>query len=215
MKENKMNKKLILIFGVLLLVVTACNFPVGKKTATPMPTPTPDTSMQLYYGQGMQIMLPPSYIAEDIKTQLPNIIETLTNLVGDSEGFARDLIREIEGNVAWYGFDGDTPAVYPTRLIVIRNKSLAALPVGIITLGLEQVLGRNQTEVDRDSLTLNGRDVTRFTYSKDSNAFAAYLFKEQHRLWISVFITTPANMAVSLTDYNTSIGSMQIDPIAE
>ncbi|MCK9246526.1 MAG: hypothetical protein M0P11_06185 [Anaerolineaceae bacterium] len=210
-----MNKKLILIFGVLLLVVTACNFPVGKKTATPMPTPTPDTSMQLYYGQGMQIMLPPSYIAEDIKTQLPNIIETLTNLVGDSEGFARDLIREIEGNVAWYGFDGDTPAVYPTRLIVIRNKSLAALPVGIITLGLEQVLGRNQTEVDRDSLTLNGRDVTRFTYSKDSNAFAAYLFKEQHRLWISVFITTPANMAVSLTDYNTSIGSMQIDPIAE
>ncbi len=210
-----MNKKLILIFGVLLLVVTACNFPVGKKTATPMPTPTPDTSMQLYYGQGMQIMLPPSYIAEDIKTQLPNIIETLTNLVGDSEGFARDLIREIEGNVAWYGFDGDTPAVYPTRLIVIKNKSLAALPVGIITLGLEQVLGRNQTEVDRDSLTLNGRDVTRFTYSKDSNAFAAYLFKEQHRLWISVFITTPANMAVSLTDYNTSIGSMQIDPIAE
>ena len=145
-----MNKKLILIFGVLLLVVTACNFPVGKKTATPMPTPTPDTSMQLYYGQGMQIMLPPSYIAEDIKTQLPNIIETLTNLVGDSEGFARDLIREIEGNVAWYGFDGDTPAVYPTRLIVIKNKSLAALPVGIITLGLEQVLGRNQTEVDRN-----------------------------------------------------------------
>ncbi len=210
-----MNKKLILIFGVLLLVVTACNFPVAKKTTTPAPTPTPDTSMQLYYGDGMQIMLPPSYIAEDIKTQLPNIIETLTNLVGDSEGFARDLIREIEGNVAWYGFDGDTPAVYPTRLIVIKNKSLAALPVGIITLGLEQVLGRNQTEVDRDSLTLNGRDVTRFTYSKDSNAFAAYLFKEQHRLWISVFITTPANMAVSLTDYNTSIGSMQIDPIAE
>jgi hypothetical protein len=163
----------------------------------------------------MQIMLPPSFIAEDIKTQLPSIIETLTDLVGDSEGFARDLIREIEGNVAWYGFDGDTPAVYPTRLIVIKNKSLAGLPVSVIMLGLEKVLGRNNTEVDRDSLTLNGRDVTRFTYSKDSNAFAAYLFKEQHRLWIGIFITTPANMAVSLADYNTSIGSMQIDPIAE
>ena len=210
-----MNKKVILIFGVLLLTVTACNFPVAKRTATPAPTPTPDTRMQLYYGDGMQIMLPPSFIAEDIKTQLPSIIETLTDLVGDSEGFARDLIREIEGNVAWYGFDGDTPAVYPTRLIVIKNKSLAGLPVSVIMLGLEKVLGRNNTEVDRDSLTLNGRDVTRFTYSKDSNAFAAYLFKEQHRLWIGIFITTPANMAVSLADYNTSIGSMQIDPIAE
>lgn len=210
-----MNKKIILLLIVMLLTVASCNIPLRKVIPTPTPTPTPDLSMQLYYGEGMQIMLPPSYIAEDIKDQLPAIIETITNLVGTSDGFAADLVKDLEGNVAWYGFDGGTPAVYPTRLIVVKNKSLAGLPVGMITLGLEQVLGRDSTQVDRDTLTLDGREVTRFTYSKDANAWAAYIFKEEGWLWINVFITTPANMATSLDDFDTSIGSIQIDPINE
>jgi len=210
-----MNKKIILLLIVMLLAVASCNIPLRKVIPTPTPTPTPDLSMQWYYGEGMQIMLPPSYIAEDIKDQLPAIIETITNLVGTSDGFAADLVKDLEGNVAWYGFDGGTPAVYPTRLIVVKNKSLAGLPVGMITLGLEQVLGRDSTQVDRDTLTLDGREVTRFTYSKDANAWAAYIFKEEGWLWINVFITTPANMATSLDDYDTSIGSIQIDPINE
>jgi hypothetical protein len=41
------------------------------------------------------------------------------------------------------------------------------------------------------------------------------IFQKESRLWISVFITTPANMVSSLEDYDTSIGSMRIDPIAE
>lgn len=212
-----MNKKIILILIVMLLTVVSCNIPLQRKTATPTPTPTPtpDNGMQLYYGDGMQIMLPPSYIAEDITAQLPSIIETITNLVGSTEGFAADLINDLEGNVAWYGFDGGTPAVYPTRLIVIRNKSLAGFPVGVLTLGLEQVLSRNNTVVERENLTIEGRDVTRFTYSKDGNAWAAYIFKQESRLWISIFITTPPNMASSLDEYDDSIGSMQIDPIVE
>ncbi|MEL7626115.1 MAG: hypothetical protein AAGU15_04580 [Anaerolineaceae bacterium] len=212
-----MKKKIILLLSLMLLTVVSCNIPLQRKASTPTPTPspTPDMSMQLYYGEGMQIMLPPTYIAEDIKSELPSIIETITNLVGTTDGFAGDLIKDLEGNISWYGYDGGTPAVFPTRLIVIRNKSLAGLPVSVLTLGLEQILGRNDTEVDRESLTLAGRDVTRFTYSKDANAWAAYIFKEENRLWISVFITTPANMAAALDEYDTSIESMTIDPIAE
>lgn len=210
-----MKKTIFLLLIVMLLTVVSCNIPLTKVAPTPTPSPTPDMSMQWYYGEGMQIMLPPSYIAEDIKEQLPSIIETITNLVGSSEGFAGDLVKDLEGNVAWYGFDGGTPAVYPTRLVVVKNKSLAGFPVSFLTLGLEQVLSRNDTQVDRDSLTLEGREVTRFTYSKDANAWAAYIFKEEGRLWINVFITTPANMATSLEDYDTSIGSIQIAPINE
>lgn len=210
-----MKKTIFMLLIVMLLTVVSCNIPLTKVAPTPTPSPTPDMSMQWYYGEGMQIMLPPSYIAEDIKEQLPSIIETITNLVGSSEGFAGDLVKDLEGNVAWYGFDGGTPAVYPTRLVVVKNKSLAGFPVSFLTLGLEQVLSRNDTQVDRDSLTLEGREVTRFTYSKDANAWAAYIFKEEGRLWINVFITTPANMATSLEDYDTSIGSIQIAPINE
>ncbi len=210
-----MNKKLILILMTLVLASLACTLPFSKKTATPDLPATPDNSMQLYQGIGMRIMLPPTYVAEDVKQELPNIIETITNLIGSSEGFAGDLLQNLENNIAWYGYDSGSPAVYPTRLIVIKNKTLAGLPISAIAIALEQLMEGDSTQVDQDSLSLGGRDVTRFTYSKEDNAWAAYIFKEENRLWISVFITTPANMAVSLADYDTSVGSMAIDPIAE
>ena len=176
---------------LMMLSLSAFNIPFTPK-ATPTveliptlePTPVPER-MQLYYGEGMQITLPRSYISEDVKTSLPSIIETVTNLIGSSEGLAGDLIRDLEGNVAWYGYDGESPAVYPTRFISIKNKSLSGFPMGLVTMGLETILKNNETEVSRDDLTLGGRSVIRFAYSKDGNAWAAYLFKEEGRLWIN------------------------------
>ena len=112
---------------LIMLSLSACNIPLTPKVTptvelipTLEPTPVPER-MQLYYGEGMQITLPRSYISEDVKTSLPSIIETVTNLIGSSEGLAGDLIRDLEGNVAWYGYDGESPAVYPTRFISIKN----------------------------------------------------------------------------------------------
>ena len=216
-----MKKRILILMVLVMLSLSACNIPLTPK-ATPTveliptlePTPVPER-MQLYYGEGMQITLPRSYISEDVKTSLPSIIETVTNLIGSSEGLAGDLIRDLEGNVAWYGYDGESPAVYPTRFISIKNKSLSGFPMGLVTMGLETILKNNDTEVSRDDLTLGGRSVIRFTYSNDGNAWAAYLFKEEGRLWINVFITTPANMAALLSEYDQSIGTISIDPIAE
>ena len=220
-----MKKRTLILMVLVMLSLSACNIPLTPRAtptveSTPTLEPTPEPSpvperMQLYYGEGMQIALPRSYISEDVKTSLPSIIETVTNLVGTSDGLAGDLIRDLEGNVAWYGYDGESPAVYPTRFISIKNKSLSGLPMGLVTVGLETILKNNETEVSRDDLTLGGRSVIRFTYSKDATAWAAYLFKEEGRLWINVFITTPANMAALLSEYDQSIGTITIDPIAE
>lgn len=208
-----MKNKTNLIMVIMALLLSACNLPFGKKTPTPVPTPTPDPGMQLYQGLGMQIMLPPSYVSEDIKTQLPKIIETITNLVGSSDGILGDLIANLEDNIAWYGYDSGTPAVYPTRLVVIRNESLSNTPISLITFALERILSDENVEVDSDSITVGGRDLTRFTYSKEGSAWVAYVFKAEGQLWLSVFVTTPANLAVSLADYDASIGSMQIEPL--
>ncbi len=216
-----MKKRTLILMVLIMLSLSACNIPLTPKstqTDEPVPTlePTPvPERMQLYYGEGMQITLPRSYISEDVKTSLPSIIETVTNMIGSSEGFAGDLIRDLEGNVAWYGYDGESPAVYPTRFIVIKNKSLSGFPMGLVTMGLETILKNNDTEVSRDDLTLGGRSVIRFTYSKGGNAWAAYLFKQEGRLWINVFITTPANMAALLGEYDQSISTISIDPIVE
>jgi len=209
-----MKTRILLILMVLVMVTMACSLPLfGKKDAPAFPTSTPELGMQLYYGTGMQIMLPPSYVAEDIDSALPTIIATIKDFIGGESSPLSGLVDSIEGNVGWYGYDSDNAAVYPTRLIVLRNKTFAKLPVSMITLGLEQVLGNDSSLVDSDSVKLGGRNITRLSYSKDSTAWVAYLFKEADYLWMTLFLTTPANMAVEMDDFELSVSSIIIDAV--
>ncbi len=209
-----MKTRIPLILLVLTILTMACSLPsLGKKDTPIPPTPTPENSTQLYYGTGMQIMLPKSYVAEDIDSALPTIIATIKDFVGGESGPLSGLVDSIEGNIGWYGQDGDNAAIYPTRLIILRNKTFSKLPVSMITLGLEQVLGGDSALVDSDSIRLGGREVTRMSYSKDSSAWVAYLFKETDYLWMALYITTPANLAAEMDDYELSVGSIQIDAV--
>jgi hypothetical protein len=211
-----MKTRIPLILLILTILTMACSLPlIGKKDTpvAPTPTPTPDSGLQLFYGTGMQIMLPKTYVAEDIDSALPTIIDTIKDFVGGEGGPLSGLVDSIEGNVGWYGYDGGTPAVYPTRLIVLRNKTFSKLPVSMITLGLEQILGNDSALVDSDSLKLGGRNLTRLSYSKDSTAWVAYLFKEADYLWMALYLTTPANMAAEMDIFELSVGSILIDAV--
>ncbi len=211
-----MKTRILLILLTLMLVSIACSLPsFGSKDtpAEPTPTSTPDNGMQLYYGTGMQIMLPKSYVSEDIDSALPTIIATIKDFVGGESGPLAGLVDSIEGNIGWYGYDGGTAAVYPTRLIVLRNKAFSKLPVSMITMGLEQVLGNDSAMVDSDSIKLGGRNITRLSYSKDSSAWAAYIFKEADYLWLALYLTTPANLAAEIGTFELSVGSIQIDAV--
>ena len=208
-----MKTRIPLILLVLMILTMACSLPFGKKDMPIPPTPTSDTGMQLYYGTGMQIMLPNTYVAEDIDSALPNIIATIKDFIGGESSPLSGLVDSIEGNVGWYGYDGGTAAVYPTRLIILRNKTFSKLPVSMITLGLEQVLGNDSALVDSDSVKLGGRNITRLSYSKDTTAWVAYLFKETDYLWMTLFLTTPANMAAEMADFELSVGSILIDAV--
>ena len=161
----------------------------------------------------MQIMLPPTYISEDINSALPSIIATIKDFIGGESSPLAGLVDSIEGNVGWYGYDSAKAAVYPTRLIILRNKAFSKLPVSMITLGIEKVLGNDSALVDSDSISLGGRDVTRLSYAKDSTAWAAYLFKEADYLWITLYLTTPANLAAEMSNYELSVGSISIDAV--
>lgn len=209
-----MKNRVLLILLVLVTVTMACSLPsFGKKSTPDSPTPTPETGMQIYYGTGMQIMLPLTYISEDINSALPSIIATIKDFIGGESSPLAGLVDSIEGNVGWYGYDSAKAAVYPTRLIILRNKAFSKLPVSMITLGIEKVLGNDSALVDSDSISLGGRDVTRLSYAKDSTAWAAYLFKEADYLWITLYLTTPANLAAEMSNYELSVGSISIDAV--
>lgn len=205
-----MKKRTLAILIVLILATLACNFPRPGVTPTPQPTPE---GMQVYYGKGMNMLLPPSYVATDVQEDLPNIIQTLTSFIGSGDGPLSQLLDNLEDNISWWGYDSASPAVYPTKLMIVKNKTLAALPISITALALEQIVGNDSNLVDQDSITLGGRDMTRFTYSQENNAWAAYAFKEESHLWLAIFITTPANLGAEQFSFEQSVSSIVIDPI--
>jgi len=209
-----MKTRILLIVLVLSVLTTACSLPfLGKKENPIPPTPTPDNGLELYYGNGMQIMLPRSYVAEDIDSALPSIVAAIKNFIGGESSPLAGLVDSLEGNIGWYGYDSDKAAVYPTRLVILRNKTLAKLPISMVTMGIEKMLGSQSALVDSDDIRLGGRDVTRLTYSKDDVAWAAYLFKEGDHLWMALYVTTPANLAAELEDYGLSVSTIKIDPV--
>ena len=75
------------------------------------------------------------------------------------------------------------------------------------------MLGNDSALVDSDSIKLGGRNITRLSYSKDSTAWVAYLFTEADYLWLTLFLTTPANMAAEMDDYELSVSSITIDAV--
>jgi len=211
----KKNWTLLLVSCTLLLAITACNLPGLLQTpAPPEPTPTPDFGMVWYQGAGMQILLPDTYEQRDAKQDLGGILNTLEQFVGGQDSPIASLTDNLESNVAWWGEDTAAPAVYPTQLLIVKNEALEGVPINLIKSAVKLVLGSETSSLQTETLTLGPRDVTRFTYGKESTGWSAYVFKEQGLLWVVLFITPPANLAAQQDNFDYSVASMIIAPTA-
>lgn len=211
-----MKKKLLLIVCALSLLAAAlaCNLPLNPRPA-PEPTPTPDYGMVWYQGEGMQILLPYTYTARSIQDDIPGILAVIRSFIGEGPSPLSSLVENLEGNVAWWGYNAGAPAVSPVQLLVIKNESLEKTPVNLISTALRLFLGKNAESLQTSSYTINKRNITRFSYADDNNGWQAYAFKEQGRLWIALFITPPANLAAQQVYFDYSVNSMLIDPLQE
>jgi len=211
-----MKKKLLLIVSALSLLAAAlaCNLPLNPRPA-PEPTPTPDYGMVWYQGEGMQMLLPYTYTARSIQDDIPGILAVIRSFIGEGPSPLSSLVENLEGNVAWWGYDAGAPAVSPVQLLVIKNESLEKTPVSLISTALRLFLGKNAESLQTSSSTINKRNITRFSYADDNNGWQAYAFKEQGRLWIALFITPPANLAAQQVYFDYSVNSMLIDPLQE
>lgn len=207
-----MKAKSIVVLIALAMAMVACNLPsrVAKEVAV-APTPTPYTAMELYQGIGMEIYLPSSYVARDIADDLPAILAMLRGAISNTDTL-NALIENLEGNVAWWGYDSAMPAVSPTRLLIIKNQQMASVPLNLLRLGIKSMMGGNSSSVTTDDIDLGPRTVTRISYAEDGDAWSAYVFKEQGLLWLVLFVTTPANQAAQTADFEYSISTMTTYP---
>jgi len=208
----KKNILLVICAVSLLAAALACNLPLSPR-GTPEPTPTPDYGMTWYQGEGMQILLPDTYVARNIQDDMPGILAAIRSFIGEGQSPLSSLVDNLEGNVAWWGYDSGAPAVSPVQLLVVKNESLEKSPVSLIGTALRLFLGRNAESLQTTSYTKDGRDVTRFSYSHENTGWQAYVFKEEGLLWVALFITPPANLAAQQVYFEYSVNSMLIAPV--
>ena len=209
-----MKKKwtLWLMSCTLLLTISACNLPGLLQTpATPVPTPTPDLGMVWYQGAGMQILLPDTYAQRDVEQDLAGILDSLSQFVGGQDSPLASLLDDLESNVAWWGEDTAAPAVSPTQLLIVKNEALEGVPISLIKSAVNMFLNDDAKALKIETLTLGPREVTRFTYGKESTGWSSYVFKEQGLLWVVLFMTPPANLAAQQDDFDYSVSSMVIE----
>ena len=209
-----MKKKwtLWLMSCTLLLTISACNLPGLLQTpATPVPTPTPDLGMVWYQGAGMQILLPDTYAQRDVEQDLAGIWDSLSQFVGGQDSPLASLLDDLESNVAWWGEDTAAPAVSPTQLLIVKNEALEGVPISLIKSAVNMFLNDDAKALKIETLTLGPREVTRFTYGKESTGWSSYVFKEQGLLWVVLFMTPPANLAAQQDDFDYSVSSMMIE----
>ena len=209
-----MKKKwtLWLMSCTFLLTLSACNLPGLLQTPpTPEPTPTPDLGMSWYQGAGMQILLPDTYAERDVEQDLAGIWDSLSQFVGGQDSPLASLLDDLESNVAWWGEDTAAPAVSPTQLLIVKNEALEGVPLSLIKSGVKMFLGNDADALQTSDLTMGKREVTRFTYGKESTGWSAYVFKEQGMLWVVLFITPPANLAAQQDDFDYSVSSIVIE----
>ena len=202
-------KSLIFLSLLIMLTLSACSFDIFKKPEyTPQPTPS---DMEWYTGDGMSIMLPPSYKARNVQDDLPKVIDIIKRFTGGEDGLMAGLLDNVEQNVAWWGWDSETLEENPLRLLVIKNKALHALPITVTAFGLERMLDNETTQVEQTTLRLGKRSVVRFKYIKEDVAWIAYAFKEEKHLWLCLFIFTPEGLIGAQESMEASVGTIQID----
>lgn len=204
-----MKKRLLLVVLVLTLVTMACSLSGGTK-AVPTPTPTPDLGWQWYEGDQMEILLPPSWIERDIAQDMPSIIDTIKTFFAGDSNIVTTLINDFEGNVAWWGYDGASPAVYPTRLLIIHNADFEATPLSLISSSIRLLGGSSADSIVSSKGEYAGYDMVKFSQATDQTGWVAYAFKAEGKLWAVVFMTTPANLAAQAKNFEESVDSIII-----
>ncbi|HNY83265.1 MAG TPA: hypothetical protein PKK82_00280 [Anaerolineaceae bacterium] len=208
-----MKNKLMLIGMAMVLMTMACGLPsLGRLNPTPTLTPTPDMSWQWFEGGQMRIMLPPTWIERDVTEDMPQILETIKAFFGNDTNFLTDLINDFEGNVAWWGFDGGSPAVYPTRLLVVHNSTFAKLPISMISGMIRMFGGSSADSIESSTVELSDYEMAKFTQLTEKAGWVAYAFKAEGQLWVAIFMTTPANLAAQAEDFKDAMDTIMIEP---
>ncbi len=235
----KNNKKIIVIITCVLinLAIMACHIPLVSKSieaegdATEIPqakeaeatksvssTPTQIVSTdsskkQIYYGDGVEITLPDTFIvgdAEDIEALLEE--EALLN--SEHVKGVETMFDNFKEDILLWGYDTNPTGEGKIGLFVMKNEQFGGMSLMIISAFSQSLIGSQVEIVEQEIITIGDRKVLRFlTSSGDlevAGSQAFYIFNEDGKLWIIGFFTNTELVQDRLEDFDDAVASFKI-----
>lgn len=207
MKKNKWILWLFLLMFVFPAI--SCKLPFSKKTQEAESVLLPGHAI---YNNGIvEIMLPETYSLRDIREDIPLISKALaffgeTNLGINIEDLVDELLK---GTVMW-AVDGDINYTDSQKMLIIKNKVMANIPLGLIGSTIETLFKIPEEQFDTEILRLGKHDVVRLTLSQSKSSQAIYALKDQSLMWIIIFVTTPDQMPAQLTGFENCVATFKV-----
>ena len=192
--------------------------PNVPEEAAPKPTALGEISAdtQVLKGNGIEIALPVSYVLGDAEKDLPVLVEGLQALSEDSGQDMQALYEQNKDDIILWGYDAESSAEHMTSLLILKNEEFAGMPLTILSVFANTLLGDEVESLSQERLKFGGRDALRFLSTAGSsiveNAQAIYLFNEAGKLWVIGFFTNQAQIDQQLPTFDAAVASITILP---
>jgi hypothetical protein len=208
MKNDKKNFWILLF--ILIVPALACKLPFLQDEPEEEAFVLPPG--QAMYNNGIvEIMLPDTYQLRDIREDVPLISGALQFFGETTAGISvENLVNEILKNEVMWAINGDVNATGSTRLLILKNKVMANVPLVLISSSIETLFDIPEDQFDTEKLTLGEYDVVRLTLNQKESSEAIYALKDQSLLWLIIFITTPDQMQTQLSEFEASVATFKV-----
>lgn len=236
--ESKKKFIVLIVCLSLNLAIMACHIPLVSQSietqgvATEIPeateieeteviitsTPTHEVTIgldtkQVYYGDGVEITLPGSFLvggAEEIEA----LIEEEGLLEGEQAQSIESMFENFKDDILLWGYDTNPTKEGETGLFLMKNEQFGGMSLMLISAFIQPMIG-SQVEIEEQQIiTIGERDVLRLLTSLGEldvqGAQAFYIFKEDGKLWIIGFFTSTDLVQDRLQGFDDVVESLKI-----
>lgn len=236
----KSKKKLIVLIVCLSLnlAIMACHIPLvsqsietqGEQTEIPKvseieeteviitSTPTQDVTIesetkQVYYGDGIEITLPGSFIVGEAD-EIEAFLEEENLLNGEHSQSMEDMVENFKDDILLWGYDNNPTREEETGLFIMKNEQFGGMSLMLISAFIQPMIG-SQIEIEEQQIiTIGDRDVLRLLTNPGDldvqGSQVLYIFNEDGKLWIIGFFTSSNLAQYRLQDFDDVVASLKI-----
>jgi hypothetical protein len=201
---------------LLMLLVLGCRAlsEAPLLTPTPRPTMTPIPGWEKFEGTGIEIWLPEHFVGGNISENLDLISEQIKSLGPEYEPYLQQILQNPSMFSLW-AYDSELGSSrYLTNIGITTDKVSSLVPIDTYTDESVSQLPDTFHLLERDRVTLNGRDARRLVVEMKLPGISAkalmYILVDGNTVWLITYTTASDEFDSRLPVFEQSANTFNI-----